>query len=361
MTKHVIAPFNPTEAQWGGLARSIVWWMRSYPSNKHTPSTLVEHLGNLGHEIPAWMGDEAELRTKDHVISKGTIAVLIYKAMLAELPEAPPVYLYRRKGQDDFATCDHGRFEELSNNHLFETRTVFPSSSFQPYEILTGLKQVPVTYAANTGEQPASPLKGLREAWEFQQKCEKDYSEARDTGALKDADEWVRCELKKLMREPNDHALEAPKGAGKGSKALVAALADVSGHLRHFMNVFGQGPVAASQALDKARELIDTYPSNADQLPVSDFPDAYLIVSKSYPNMTSVCLSNPVAANRDLFDVFELSVHRVPHWTDPHIQWDGSEWVGYDEAGLELTRNVERDKVRDALVIYSHNQLGLPV
>lgn len=76
-------PFNPTEAQWGGLARDIVWWMRSYPSNKHTPATLMEHLGNLGREVPAWMGDEAELRTQDHVISKGTIAVLIYKAMLA--------------------------------------------------------------------------------------------------------------------------------------------------------------------------------------------------------------------------------------------------------------------------------------
>lgn len=77
-------PFNPTEAQWSGLARDIVWWMRSYPSNKHTPATLMEHLGNLGREVPAWMGDEAELLTQDHVISKGTVAVLIYKAMLAD-------------------------------------------------------------------------------------------------------------------------------------------------------------------------------------------------------------------------------------------------------------------------------------
>lgn len=77
-------PFNPTEAQWGGLARDIVWWMRSYPSNQHTPATLMEHLGNLGRKVPAWMGDEAELRTQDHVISKGTVAVLIYKAMLAD-------------------------------------------------------------------------------------------------------------------------------------------------------------------------------------------------------------------------------------------------------------------------------------
>ncbi len=87
MSYLVLAPFQPTEEQWGGLARDIVWWMRSYPSNKHTPATLVEHLNNLGREMPAWMGSEAELRTQDHVISKGTIAVLIYKAMLAAAPQ----------------------------------------------------------------------------------------------------------------------------------------------------------------------------------------------------------------------------------------------------------------------------------
>ena len=241
MTKHVIAPFNPTEAQWGGLARHLMMWL---DMSDKTVESLKKHLNMLNIEVPDWLAEETEFKGLG-VPSKGSRVAWIYKAMLAELPEAQPVYLYRRKGQDDFVTCDHGRFEELSNNSLFETRTVFPSSAHLPYEILTGLKQVPVTYAANTGEQA----------------------------------------------------------------------------------------------------------------PVSDFPDAYLVVSKSDPNMKAVYLSNPISANRDLFDVFELSVHRVPHWTDPHILWDGSEWVGYDEAGLELTRNVERDKVRDELVIYSHNHL----
>ncbi|MCV6429398.1 hypothetical protein [Pseudomonas aeruginosa] len=81
-----LVPFNPTQDQWGGLARAIVFWMRSYPSNKHTPATLVEFITSLGHEVPEWMGDEAELRAQEHVISKGTIAVLIYKAMLAAAP-----------------------------------------------------------------------------------------------------------------------------------------------------------------------------------------------------------------------------------------------------------------------------------
>lgn len=81
-----LVPFNPTQDQWGGLARAIVFWMRSYPSNKHTPATLVEFMTSLGHAVPEWMGDETELRATDHVISKGTVAVLIYKAMLAAAP-----------------------------------------------------------------------------------------------------------------------------------------------------------------------------------------------------------------------------------------------------------------------------------
>lgn len=81
-----LVPIEPTKDQWGGLARAIVFWMRSYQSSKHTPATLIEFITSLGHEVPEWMGDEAELRTKDHVISKGTAAVLIYKAMLAAAP-----------------------------------------------------------------------------------------------------------------------------------------------------------------------------------------------------------------------------------------------------------------------------------
>lgn len=81
-----LVPFNPTKDQWGGLARAIVFWMRSYQSSKHTPATLIEFITSLGHEVPEWMGDEAELRTQDHVISKGTAAALIYKAMLAAAP-----------------------------------------------------------------------------------------------------------------------------------------------------------------------------------------------------------------------------------------------------------------------------------
>lgn len=78
-----LVPFNPSEEQWDGLARSIVLWMRSYPSNQHTPRTLVEFITSYGHAVPKWMEEESELLAKDHVISKGTVAVLVYKAMLA--------------------------------------------------------------------------------------------------------------------------------------------------------------------------------------------------------------------------------------------------------------------------------------
>lgn len=36
-----------------------------------------------------------------------------------------PIYLYRRKGQDAFASCDLERFEELSAHHLFETKIAY--------------------------------------------------------------------------------------------------------------------------------------------------------------------------------------------------------------------------------------------
>lgn len=39
-----------------------------------------------------------------------------------------PVYAFRRKGLDDFCTCDKGRYEELSDKpNLFETRIFYTS------------------------------------------------------------------------------------------------------------------------------------------------------------------------------------------------------------------------------------------
>jgi hypothetical protein len=38
--------------------------------------------------------------------------------------ETETMFLYRRKGIEDYVTCDYERYAELSNNHLFEVRKV---------------------------------------------------------------------------------------------------------------------------------------------------------------------------------------------------------------------------------------------
>jgi hypothetical protein len=80
-------PFEPTEDQWGGLARAIMMWLDFEPK---TPRTLFAHLKASGHDIPQWLTDEPEMKNLDHTPSKGTRCVLIYKAMLdAYRPEQP--------------------------------------------------------------------------------------------------------------------------------------------------------------------------------------------------------------------------------------------------------------------------------
>jgi hypothetical protein len=72
----------PTEAMWGELARDIVMWMDMHQGRDKTPARLFRHLNNLGREIPQWLLDESEMKNLDHVPSKGTRAVIVYKAML---------------------------------------------------------------------------------------------------------------------------------------------------------------------------------------------------------------------------------------------------------------------------------------
>lgn len=67
-----------TEAMWGGLARDIMMWLDMSPK---TPRALFKHLERIGREVPQWLRDEPEMKHLDHVPSKGTRCVLIYKAM----------------------------------------------------------------------------------------------------------------------------------------------------------------------------------------------------------------------------------------------------------------------------------------
>ena len=77
---YVLVPVEPTEEQWGGLARDLMMWM---DFERKTPRALFSHLEMLGREIPQWLRDEPEMQSLDHVPSKGTRAVLVYRAMLA--------------------------------------------------------------------------------------------------------------------------------------------------------------------------------------------------------------------------------------------------------------------------------------
>ena len=74
------AIMEPTVDQWDGLARQIIMWMDMKPK---TPRALFQHLERSGHVVPQWLRDEPEMQSLDHVPSKGTRAVMVYRAMLS--------------------------------------------------------------------------------------------------------------------------------------------------------------------------------------------------------------------------------------------------------------------------------------
>jgi hypothetical protein len=75
-----IVPVVATEAMWGGLARSI---MLGFDAGSLNPRKLFKHLERCGYGIPQWLRDEPEMKSLDHVISKGTRCVIVYRAMIA--------------------------------------------------------------------------------------------------------------------------------------------------------------------------------------------------------------------------------------------------------------------------------------
>ena len=80
----VVLPIIPIEEMWTNLARDIIMWMDMYEGSKMTPRNLFLHLGRIGTIVPQWLKDEPEMKCLDSVPSKGTRAVLIYRAMTAE-------------------------------------------------------------------------------------------------------------------------------------------------------------------------------------------------------------------------------------------------------------------------------------
>lgn len=73
------ALWTPGEKAWAGLARDL---MMAFDMGCRTPREIFQHLDRCGKPIPQWLRDEGEMRHLDHVPSKGTRAMIIYRAML---------------------------------------------------------------------------------------------------------------------------------------------------------------------------------------------------------------------------------------------------------------------------------------
>lgn len=78
----VVGP-EPTEAQWGGLARAIVMWCQM--TGPHTPVSLLQHLERTGETPPDWLLTDPEMLCLG-ALSKGTISAFVWRAMLAAAP-----------------------------------------------------------------------------------------------------------------------------------------------------------------------------------------------------------------------------------------------------------------------------------
>lgn len=74
-----IVPKEPTEKMWGGLARDIVMWTR-FQHARPTGETLYKHLRSIRGEPPEWL--RQEIPDNNNVPPKGTVAAVIYKAMI---------------------------------------------------------------------------------------------------------------------------------------------------------------------------------------------------------------------------------------------------------------------------------------
>lgn len=78
-----LVPVEPTEDMWGELARDVVMWLYM-EGTPHYGSKLHKHLRALGHTVPEWL--YREIPDADRTPPKGTVAAVIYKAMLAAAP-----------------------------------------------------------------------------------------------------------------------------------------------------------------------------------------------------------------------------------------------------------------------------------
>ena len=65
--------------------------------------------------------------------------------------EQETIYLFRRKGQDDFVTCNQERYNEFSDHRLFEVKTLYTSP---PEREWVGLTEDEVEYPHPPAKSP---------------------------------------------------------------------------------------------------------------------------------------------------------------------------------------------------------------
>lgn len=86
--EYLLVPKQPTEEQYGGLARDLVRYLQM--CKRWSPLTLSTHLKQFGIDMPEWLKQEVPNPESDHHFAKGDIVALIYKAALYDAPQHQP-------------------------------------------------------------------------------------------------------------------------------------------------------------------------------------------------------------------------------------------------------------------------------
>ena len=77
----IVVPREPTEAMWGNdLVRWLIRWCGE---TRPVPESLRFNLLHGYGPVPDWIESEPEFQNEGHVVSKGTRATMIYRAMIA--------------------------------------------------------------------------------------------------------------------------------------------------------------------------------------------------------------------------------------------------------------------------------------
>lgn len=76
----VVVPVEPTEDQWGGLARVLGRYMQN--KDRYCPNSLKRHLDMFADSIPEWLNKEVPNWESEHAFATADLPVFIYKAML---------------------------------------------------------------------------------------------------------------------------------------------------------------------------------------------------------------------------------------------------------------------------------------